>query len=80
MATFASGIVYDNTGGGYEGVVILFLAVSAAALLAAFGVRVGTKHSPASPGSEDGEELRRLVKGNPNLNFLLLHDCIADMV
>lgn len=61
LSTFASGFVYDNTTGGYGGVVIVFVAVSAAALVAALGVRFDGDRSSA--GSQDGEELQRFVKG-----------------
>ncbi|CAM9306786.1 unnamed protein product, partial [Hapterophycus canaliculatus] len=55
LSTLASGFMYDHTSGGYEGVVVMFVAVSAVALVAAFGVRVETDGSPA--GRHDYEEL-----------------------
>ncbi|CAM9521360.1 unnamed protein product, partial [Scytosiphon promiscuus] len=57
LSILASGYMYDHTAGGYEGVSIMFMAVSAMALAAAFGVRIQTAGSPAR--THDYEELPR---------------------
>lgn len=55
-ATFISGLVYDHTAGGYRNVAIVFVVVSVLALVAAFGVRVGTNDEP--PDGQEAEESR----------------------
>lgn len=54
LATLTSGIVYDNTGGGYESVVVVFVAVLAVALVAALRVPVGATDKPTG-GEIEGE-------------------------
>lgn len=56
FAVLVSGIVYDNAGGGYGSVVVVFVVALALALVAALGVPVGaSRDKPTADGMEEGD-------------------------
>lgn len=79
IAVLISGIVYDNTGGGYGSVVIVFVVALALALVAALRVPIGATDKPAGGDMEQETRCvktlvscRRLARYRPNCDDVLV--------
>lgn len=62
LAVLASGIVYDNTAGGYANVVIVFVAALSLALVAALRFAIGATDKSTGGETNLPEEGTRCVK------------------
>lgn len=71
FAVLFSGIAYDNTGGGYGGVVVVFVVALAVALVAALRVPVGDDNDKQAGGERGGGI--RSVKNLFGVEFLAGH-------